>query len=130
MSQQVTQFLEELNSNEKLQQQLNEHLDIKSGETEESDKLKEQILHQITDFAKDQGYDFSADEYQTTLKSMQEELSEEELEKIAGGGIFDGIVATNSWLTDGVGCAIISAAESSVKVKDCMGPMIGKGYGA
>ena len=89
---QVTAFLNDLNENNNLQEQLNDMLD-----TGGSDQPKEQILKRIVGFAADQGYEITAEEYKSVLKKKQKELSDDELENVAGGGSVYQTEST-SWL--------------------------------
>lgn len=86
---QVKQFLSDVKESEELQAKIKDLLKMEGdGKNTSTDEVNKQI-DQITDFATDQGYDFSADEYRAVLESMQKkdkaELSDEELERVAGG---------------------------------------------
>lgn len=91
--QQVTEFLSDVKESEKLQEKIKDTLKIDGNDNNTStDEVNKQI-DQITVFAADHGYDFSADEYRAVLESVQKkdkaELSDKELERVAGGGADD-----------------------------------------
>jgi len=89
--QQARQFLSKINNNKQLQQKLTKSLNIDSDFNIKSTEHINKIISDITAFAADEGYEFTADEYRTILKNQQmeskDELSEEELEKVAGGDL-------------------------------------------
>lgn len=109
--QQVKKFISDLNDNEELQQKLKDALDIDGDEETESNERMHEIVKQTTAFATDQGYDFTADEYRAVLTSKhveaKGELSEEELEQVAGGMSDAGIIAISA-VTLTFGCRLMN----------------------
>ncbi len=62
-------------------------------DVEENTVLKEDLIkagtaeEAIVSFANDKGYDFTADELKAEVEKKKADLSDEELEKVAAGGI-------------------------------------------
>jgi predicted ribosomally synthesized peptide with nif11-like leader len=90
---QIKDFLEEVKTNADLQQKLNDE-----SVTNESDVVK------IANLA---GFDFTADEWLNYTKNVQTEkieISDDELGKVAGGGLFGIDLCQKRW--DQLLCAI------------------------
>lgn len=111
--QQVKKFISDLNDNEELQQKFKDALDIDGDEKIDSNDRVHEIVKQTTAFATDMGYEFTADEYRGVLVSKhvedKGELSEDELEEVAGGGTAEDIgIITLSAVTMTFGCRLMN----------------------
>ncbi len=64
-------------------------------DAEDSTDLKEELIkigtaeESVVSFAKSKGYDFTTDELKAAVEKRQGALSDEELEKVAGGGHYE-----------------------------------------
>jgi len=85
--QQAEMFLHDLNDDDRLQNKLNDAGDINPEKKVQSKEHAEKIVNQIIAFAENQGYQFTEEEYHNALKNTDGELSEDELENIAGGNL-------------------------------------------
>jgi len=99
MSQQAKAFINELNNNEQLKNDLQSVLKSKFSDVE---KYKEQADGVIVDFASDHGYDFTPEELQTANKEWKNaqtaELSDKALEQVSGGSPGDTYSDSNMYL--------------------------------
>ena len=95
-NQQVHEFLQKVSSDEKLQQELSEILESKDNDREAATALAQKY-----------GYTFSSDELWQEIQNRQsefatrnssDELNDEELEAVAGGGTPSAVVTVGTML--------------------------------
>lgn len=100
---QAQSFIEELEKDESLQNEMKSF--IQRGNDSELDA--EEILQKIINFASDHGYEFTAEDYKNAVGNRQEqesELSDADLEQVAGGGWFDTAVGSVADIANLKGC--------------------------
>ena len=79
--------------------------DVKANkEMQEDLKKGEASVEAVVKYAKEKGYDFTVEELKAYVETKKSELSEEELEKIAGG-----IAAAAIQVVAGAGAAVVVA---------------------
>lgn len=89
--QQVKAFINNLNQEEKLQETLQTNLEsslnISENQAIDSEEEVNRLVNLIVNFAGDQGFTFTADEYKDFINNRRnkKELSDKELEGVAGG---------------------------------------------
>ena len=90
--QQAESFFEALKADPQLQQQI-------SSESPESDKDNSALLEHLVKVGADSGYSFTVEEIQSVWKNYtdrkeSDQLTEEQLQTIAGGCVLDTILGT------------------------------------
>ncbi|GAX37847.1 Nif11-like leader peptide family natural product precursor [Nodularia sp. NIES-3585] len=109
----VNQFLERVESEEKLQEELAEVIESADTAGEDADR------EGATDLGKKYGYDFTSEELWAAIKQRQNEfqerqvsgeLTDDELEAVAGG-IAPIIIAAGIGAAGAIGSALISKAK-------------------
>lgn len=122
-------FVNTIAEDEELLDQLEDELEISSEGNLDAESLRERVEEVVPEFAREHGYDFTAEEGFEALLELQgeaasDELSTEELEQVAGGknGQQTG-AAVNSTLTVGLGCAILSIAAEASDIDSCQEQM-------
>ena len=75
----VQKFFNEVSTNKKLEEQLNEISEKSSGEI----KVKAEA---VVALAKEAGFEFTAEEFAEYIKTPQTELNDNELNSVRGGG--------------------------------------------
>lgn len=119
-------FVKDMFRNDSMREALTNRLDVSEQDELEPDDLRKTMAEHVPQFAEEQGYDFTAEEgfeaLESTIAKMEsEELSDAELEQVAGGksqwekqriGLSVGSV--------GVGCALVSViAAGSAGGQSC-----------
>lgn len=102
-TEQAQSFIEELEDNKSLQNEVKSL--IQSGN--DSELEPEKIMQQIIDLASNHGYDFTAEDYKSAVSNRQEqegELSDADLEQVAGGGWFEAGVRSIADIANFRGC--------------------------
>jgi hypothetical protein len=90
--QQAKAFLNTVAEDKELEQEATDAIGIDPQDGTDSEAIINDIIDQIVVFAGGKDYDFTAEEYKAAfIESKKEngELSEEELDNVAGGGFFD-----------------------------------------
>ena len=111
---QITDFFNQVKEDQKLQKQITTiQAEITQNQTEHSaEQLQEEFIGKMVALAESAGFSFSRDELTDWIKANLDqitenmELSEEELETVAGGGIGGAIGISVASLV--VGCGLIS----------------------
>lgn len=118
-SEDAQNFVNRIFREESLRNELNERIEVQSssGDTEPSE-LKEIMGEIVPEYAAEYGYDFTSQEGFDALEELQEtmqvdeELSEAELEQVAGGKSQEGkLMIGISVVSLGAGCGIVSIYE-------------------
>lgn len=102
-TEQAQSFIEELEENESLQDEMRSLIQGGNNNGLEAEK----ILQKIIDFASDHGYEFTAEDYKSAVNNRQEqegELSDADLEQVAGGGWFNAAADSVEDLVNLRGC--------------------------
>lgn len=89
---QVKAFIRELHNNKSLKTELESSLDVEEGAIIDSEEDADEIIDQIVGFAANNGHEFSGEEYKSViieLKKENGELSDNQLEDVAGGKLGD-----------------------------------------
>lgn len=109
---QARAFIKELLQNDELFAALKENIDLSDEEDPDPETVRERMADVVPGLASKYGYEFTADEGFEALEELGEnlesgELSDEELEQVAGGKSQESIIA-GSALSAGIACGIRS----------------------
>lgn len=93
--QQAQQFLTAIQNDESMENKLQESLNLDQFEEIESKEHIQNLFQQIGEFASKQGFEFTSKEFAKVAKEtdsdQDEELTDQELENVAGGGLVTGL---------------------------------------
>lgn len=108
-------FLKKLMKNEELYEELGDRHELDASEEPTEQMVREEMARVVPGMAAEHGYDFTEEEGFEALNELveemnNEELSDDELEKVAGGKSPGGKMAF-SLGTLGIGCAANSTQE-------------------
>lgn len=116
-------FVKELMKDESLRGELNDRLDLTEDHNFDEEVVREGMAEVVPDLAAEHGYDFTAEEGFEAFDVLRnelggEELSDTELEQVAGGSDKGHDVAV-SIFSAGIACAV-SSAQQGREGKECM----------
>lgn len=118
-------FVRELMTNDALRGEVDERLDVESGDPDStaSGDLRAELARVIPGFARERGYDFTVEEGFEALRSIREEqrdgeLSDAELERVAGGKNTNHKRNAVSMFSIGIACTV-SAIQDRNEQDSC-----------
>lgn len=125
-TEQVINFFDKVKEDQKLQKEfsaiqagLQENVGENFADNKELQKeMQDQFSEKIIALAGDAGFSFNAEALESALIKMEQqaganqELSDDELESVAGGGGIGGVAY--SVLSAGIGCAVLSLATQMI----------------
>lgn len=122
-------FVRNLYDNEDVREELNDALELSDDEEVGPEEIRRRMEDVIPAFASERGFDFTAEEGFEAVDTLSgqgesDELSDRELEQVAGGKSEASNIAT-SVLTAGIGCAISSIVGAAKDGQTCEGELKG-----